>query len=483
MTVESLRAPAERSLGSEAATLCEAFYSTVARLPDAVALRTWDGEIAFSWREYAQRAARIAAGLAGLGVGRGETVALMLSNRPEFHLCDAAALQLGATPFSIYNTSAPAQIAQPFANAENRVVICERQFLQQVLVARKGTSVEHVICVEDPAGGRLPARAASIAEGEAADERARAAEGMLTLEQLEAGAAEIDLQARWHAVEPGDVLTLIYTSGTTGPPKGVEITHASMLAMIRAWTTVMPTSREDRLLSYLPAAHIVDRMTGHYLGMTHGVQLSCVADTRSLPEALREVRPTLWIAVPRVWEKLQAALETAVASEPDEQLRAATLDAIALGERKVEAEQAALAGDGAGPDADLLDAHARADELVLGGLRARIGLDQARFCCSGAAPASSRMLEFFGAIGLEICEGWGMTELSGVASANHPGAARHGTVGPPVPGVEVRLAPDGELLCRGATLMRGYRAAPEQTAETIDADGWLHTGDIGADRR
>jgi long-subunit acyl-CoA synthetase (AMP-forming) len=251
-----------------------------------------------------------------------------------------------------------------------------------------------------------------------------------------------------------------------------------MLAMISAWTSVMPATPEDRLLSYLPAAHIVDRMTGHYLGMTNGVQLSCLADTGSLPAALRAVHPTLWIAVPRVWEKLQTALEMAIANEPDEQLRAATQGAIALGERKVAAEQAAIAGEGDGPDGRLLGEYARADQLALGRLRAQIGLDQARFCCSGAAPASPRMLEFFGAIGLEICEGWGMTELSGVASANLPGAAKHGTVGPPLPGIEVRLANDGELLIRAATTMRGYRLDPDQTAEAIDSDGWLHTGDI-----
>ena len=454
MTVESLGAPVERSRGFQGATLCEAFQATVARHPDACALRSWDGAVELTWRVYAERAARIAAGLAGLGVTRGETVALMLSNRPEFHLCDTGALHLGATPFSIYNTSAPEQITHLFANAANRVVICERQFLDRVRAAREGTSVEQVICIDGPA------------------------EGALALEDLEAQAVEIDLQARWRAVEPEDVLTLIYTSGTTGPPKGVEITHASMLAMIGAWTNVMPAGRGDRLLSYLPAAHIVDRMTGHYLGMTHGVQVSCLADTGSLPAALRAVRPTLWIAVPRVWEKLQTALETAIANEPDGQLRAATHGAIALGERKVAAEQALIAGEGEGPDRQLLGEYERADQLALGRLRAQIGLDQASFCCSGAAPASPRMLEFFGAIGLEICEGWGMTELSGVASANVPGAAKHGTVGPPLPGIEVRLADDGELLVRAATTMRGYRRDPEQTAEAIDSDGWLHTGDV-----
>ena len=456
MTFAAAGSPAQPGSALDASTLCGAFQATVALRPDAVALRTWDGRAEVTWGEYAERVARIAAALAGLGVARGDTVALMLSNRPEFHFCDTAVLHLGATPFSIYNTSAPDQITHMFSNARNRVVICEQPFVERVLAALAGTCVEHVICVED------------------------AVEGTLAIGGLEAAAGEIDLHACSRAVEPEDVLTLIYTSGTTGPPKGVEITHAGMLAMTAAWTGVMPAAPDDRVLSYLPAAHIVDRMSGHYLGMTHGVQLSCVADHGALAAALVKVRPTVWISVPRVWEKLQAALESGIASDPDPARREATLAAIEVGRRKVHAEQAAINGSGEGPDEGLLGEYRRADEALLGGLRAKLGLDQARFCCAGAAPTSRGTLEFFGAIGLEICEGWGMSELSGVGSLNPPGRSRHGTVGPPVPGLELRLAEDGELLCRGAPVMRGYREDPERTAETIDGDGWLHTGDVAA---
>jgi long-chain acyl-CoA synthetase len=447
-------AHAEEKSALETLTLCEAFQGTVARRPDAVALRTWDGSIQFTWREYADRVAAIAAGLAGLGVGPGETVALMLTNRPEFHFCDTAALHVGATPFSIYNTSAPEQIAYLLANARSRVVVCERQFLSRVFAAREGTSVEHVVCVDG------------------------AAEGAVSLEDLEAGTQELDLEASWRAVEPGDVLTLVYTSGTTGPPKGVEITHAGMLAMIGGWTAVRPMRSEDRVLSYLPAAHIVDRMTGHYMGMTHGVSVSCLADIRELPAALPALRPTAFIAVPRVWEKLQAALESAIASQTDDRLRVATENAIDVGRRRVRAEQAAINGSSDEPDAGLLGEYARADELVLGKLRAKIGLDQASWCGSGAAPTALETLEFFDAIGLDISEGWGMSELSGVASISPPDATKHGTVGPALPGLQLRLADDGELLARGPTVMRGYRDDPERTAEAIDSDGWLHTGDV-----
>ncbi len=445
---------AREGLALDAETLCEAFQATVALRPHVVALRTWDGDVEVTWREYAQRVVRVAAGLQGLGVRRGETVALMLTNRPEFHFCDTAGLHLGATPFSIYNTSAPDQIAHMFANARNRVVVCERAFVGRVRAALAGTCVEHVICIDD------------------------ALEGTLSLGELEAGGGEIDLHACARTVQPDDVLTLIYTSGTTGPPKGVEITHAGMLAMTRAWTSVMPTGPDDRVLSYLPAAHIVDRMTGHYLGMTHGVQLSCVADVGELAAALVAVRPTQLTSVPRVWEKLQAALESAIASDPNLTRRDATQAAIEVGRRKVAAEQAAIAGDGERPDPAMLEDYRRADETVLGELRAKIGLDQTRVCCAGAAPTARATLEFFGAIGLELCEGWGMSELSGVGSLNPPGRAKHGTVGQAVSCLDVRLADDGELLCRGTSTMRGYRDDPGRTAETIDADGWLHTGDI-----
>src|SRR6478735_1497253 len=192
-------------------TLCDAFQRTAARHAGRVALRTPGGGVELTWGEYGERVRTIAAGLAALGVARGDTVGLMLANRPEFALCDTAALHLGATPFSIYNTYAPAQITQLFATAANRVVICERQFAPIVLAARPGTAVEHVVCVDG------------------------APEGTVALADVE-GAPDggVDLEAAWRAVEPGDVATLIFTSGTTGPPKGVELTHANLLAQVTA---------------------------------------------------------------------------------------------------------------------------------------------------------------------------------------------------------------------------------------------------------
>jgi long-chain acyl-CoA synthetase len=441
------------SSGLGVATLCEAFQRAAAINPDGVALRTPGGAVEITWREYAERVRSIAAGLAGLGVARGHTVALMMTNRPEFNLCDTAAMHLGATPFSVYNTLAPDQIAHLFGNAENRVVICEAAFAEQVAAA--GGKVEHIVCVDGQPAGTI------------------------TLADLEArGEPGFDFDAAWQAVQPDDVLTLIYTSGTTGPPKGVELTHASMLAEIAATSSVLPITSTDRIASYLPSAHVADRWSSHYQQMVAGLQITCVADIKTIAAALADIRPTLWGGVPRIWEKFKAALEARIDTEADPERKQALQWAVATGIKKVRAEQAAITGEGPGPDEALLAEYAKADELVLSKIRAQIGLDNVAWSVSGAAPTSIDVLEFFGAIGLPICELWGMSELSCCATINPPGRIKIGTVGPALPGVELSIADDGELLCRGPLVMKGYRNEPQKTADTIDADGWLHTGDV-----
>jgi len=307
-----------------------------------------------------------------------------------------------------------------------------------------------------------------------------APDGAVALERLEAdgaGDGELDLSAAWRRVEPADLLTLIYTSGTTGPPKGVEITHGNMLAQLRATTSMLPLEPGDRSVSYLPSAHIADRWAAHYTGMTFAVEITSIPDPRAVAAALPEVRPTVWGAVPRVWERMHAALEAAVTTA-DEERRTAMRWALDCGLRRVRAEQAAMRGEGAGPDPALLTECSRADELVLAPVRARLGLDHARWLVSGAAPIAIELLEYFAAMGLPILELWGMSEVSCCGTINVPGRAIIGTVGVALPGVELHLAGDGELLLRGDTVMRGYRNDPEKTAEAIDDDGWLHTGDI-----
>src|SRR5690348_15270992 len=433
------------------ATMCEAFQATAARYPHELALRTVGGAVTITWGDYAGRVRQIAAGLAGPGVGRADTVALMMTDRPEFHLVDTAALHLGAIPFSVYNTFAAEQIAQVLANAGNRVVLCEEQFVPRLLEVTGGTVVEHVVCVD----GR-PA-------------------GTVTVDEMVAGGDPgFGFEACWRAVQPDDVLTLIYTSGTTGPPKGVEITHAQMMAQLTATSTLLTAGPADRLISYLPLAHIAERSGSHYWPILVGEQVTPLADLKALLGALTDVRPTIFGGVPRVWEKLKAGIETMAAYEPDQARRQAVRDAFGVG---LEYVGAALAGE---VPAGLAEAYQRADEQVLAQIRLLLGLDQVRAAISGAAPIAPEILKFMLALGIPVTEVWGMSECSCIGTANPPDAIRIGTVGKAIPGVQLKLAGDGELLLRGPIVMKGYRNDPARTAEAIDPRGWLHTGDLAA---
>ncbi len=433
---------------TEPNTSCAAFQRSAAIDPDAVAVRSIGGEQTLTWREYAEGVRSVAAGLAALGVGRGDTVALMMGNRVEFYPLEVGAQHTGATSFSVYNTLAPEQLAYVFANAGNRVVICEQQYVDRIRAC--GAPIDTIVCID------------------------AALEGTVGLDELKAmGRADFDFEATWRAVRPEDVLTLVYTSGTTGNPKGVEITHANLLAEARAFHAVLPVCFGDRQTSYLPSAHMADRFCSLYLQQVYGTQITVVPDRSLLPAALADVHPTIWGAVPRVWEKLKAAIEFSVAAEPDDARRDALRWALGVAARKADAQ---LRGEPV--DEQLAVEWARADELVLSGLRAKIGLDQLKWAMSGAAPIPPQTLGFFFGIGIPISEIWGMSELTCVASACPPEQARLGSVGRMLPGMQWRIAEDGEFLVRGPLVMKGYRKQPQQTAEALDPDGWLHTGDI-----
>jgi long-chain acyl-CoA synthetase len=379
-----------------AATMCEALMTTAAQRPDQVALRSPDDSFSLTFAELTGRLAATASILHDLGLRRGDALGLMLVNRPEFHVVDAAAMLLGATPFSLYSTSPAEQIAFVMGDAGNRLVVTEPRFAD---------------VVRDAAGAGVR---------------------VLELDELAGGDEAFDLEPHWRAVTPADLLTLIYTSGTTGPPKGVELTHANMLAELRGVHAAIPLEGGGRWISFLPTAHVADRWGSHYSSlMTYGHTVTPVADPTQLFEVVAQVRPTAFGGVPRVWEKLRAALEASGA--------------------------AALPADA---------------------LKARLGLDESRWFVVGAAPMPVDALEFFAARDIHICEVWGMSEMSCIVTTNRPGATKFGSVGQPIEGMEAWIADDGELLVRGPLVMAGYRNRPDLTGETIDADGWLHTGDI-----
>jgi long-chain acyl-CoA synthetase len=438
--------------GLSGATMCEAFQATAAERPDALALRLKDSDFAASWDEFAATVRKRAAGLSALGVGRGDTVGFMLSNRPAFFLTDTAAMHLGATCFSVYNTSSPEQIEYVVGDAANRVLVTEQAFLDQVLAARERVpTLEHIVVVD----GDAPEGTTSLAE----------------LEEM--AGPEFDFEAAWRAVEPDDVLCLIYTSGTTGPPKGVQLTHANMMAQLRSGQEIWGFPAGGRTISFLPAAHIADRWGNLYSQMAYGRCVHCCPVVQELVAYTIEVKPTVWGGVPRIWEKLKAALETGMAAEADEAKRIATEQALGIGRRWVKAY---LGGDIPG---ELQAEWERADELVFSKIREMLGIDEVECFAVGAAPTPPDVLEFFLGLGIEISELWGMSETTAVATINPPGKVRVGTVGPPIPGVEVKLADDGEVMVRGPVVMKGYRNMPEKTAETFGDDGWLLTGDVG----
>src|SRR4051794_15567897 len=414
-----------RAIG--AATLAEAFRLTAEDHPDRIAVRTLHDEVVHTWAQLRERVDALAGGLHRLGVRRGDTVALMISNRPEFMIADLAAMTLGATPFSIYLTSAPDQVRYVIGDAAAKVAIVEEPFKPLV-----SGLVEHVLTLDD-----WPSQPG------------------------------FDAEPHWRAVAPDDILTLIYTSGTTGPPKGVQIAHRNQMAAVDAVAQRVGFADDSRVISWLPSAHVAERTAHHYLPIVYATTITTCPDPRQIGTYLPAVRPTWFFAVPRVWEKLKAGVEARLGG--DEQ----ALKLLAAGAQRVELEQA---GQPVPPALQqVLDV---AEPKLFAPLRAAIGLDEAELVNVGAAPTPREVLVFFHAIGIPLAEIWGMSETCGAGASNPGERIKIGTVGLPSPGVELKLAPDGELLARSKVVMVGYRNLPERTREALDADGWLHTGDV-----
>jgi len=438
-------------LAADAGTLGLAFRRLAGRLNDKVAVRSLETGDSYSWTGLREKVDALAGGLTRLGIGRGDTVALMMNNRPEFFVSDLGAATIGAVPFSIYQTLPPEQIRYVVGDAGARVAIIEREFVEPFMRAREDLPDVKTVIVVDAAG--VP--------------------GTTTLDAACAPAPGFDAEASAASVKPEDLLTLIYTSGTTGPPKGVQLTHRNVFSLLKPSTQLFQLPEDGDVISWLPSAHIAERALNYYFPLLAGATINTCANPRKIIEFLPKVRPSFFFAVPRIWEKIKSGLEARLASAPED-ARGLMQDAIAAGLERVRLLQA-----GRIVPADLEKRVAEADALYFGPIRQLLGLDRAINVGVGAAPTPRDVLEFFHALGIRLAEGWGMSETTAVGTIPPPDKIKLGTVGKPIGDIEVKIAEDGEILIRGSNIMHSYRNLPDKTAETIDAEGWLATGDVG----
>jgi long-chain acyl-CoA synthetase len=442
-------------------TLPQLFFGAVTRhdKPDALQFKQNGTFQPISSRLLAERVRRTALGLGALGVRAGDRVAIFSENRPEWAIADYACVTSGLTDVPLYPNLPPEQAAYIINNSGSVVIFVsdEAQAAKIVTVRDKCTTLRHVITF---APNRHAGADHTLAEVEALgatvdDETRRAA-----------------YQAAANAVKPDDLATLIYTSGTTGDPKGVMLTHDNLYSNVMGSAACIPFGTGEIGLSFLPLSHIFERMAGHYLMFHVGCSIAYAESIDTVPIDMQVVRPTLVLSVPRLYEKMYArVLENALAG-------GAVKRNIFFWARGV-AEQWANVKLAGGTPAGLLSwKYGIAQKLVFSKLQARTG-GRLRYFVSGGAPLAAEINKFFYAAGLVILEGYGLTETSPVIAVNTPAAFRIGTVGKPIPGSEISIASDGEILTRGPHVMKGYFNKPDATAEAIDGDGWFHTGDIG----
>jgi long-chain acyl-CoA synthetase len=422
-----------------------------------------DGWQTLTWAQAYQRVLRLAAGFAALGLAPGERVALMLPNRSEHVLADLAAVFAGGLGVTFYATLAPEQIAFVAADCDARIAVLDgagelarwQPVLDQLPGLKKIIVLDPAAC---PAGEPYLTWDAFAALGE----------------QQHAADPEL-ISARAAAIAPDDPAALLYTSGTTGNPKGVLLTHHNIAYELAAGDALGIVPRGVQWVSYLPLAHIAERMFSIYLPMFTAGHVHFCPDTPQLVRVVGKVRPTAFFGVPRVWEKVRAGIEALFALEQDEDKRAAVAQAMETGRRYV---QSCQYGEVTSPE--LAAEFEAADAAVLAPIRGLLGLDRAEIVSSAAAPLPPDVAAFFSGLGMKILDIYGMTETTGAFTTNTPDAFKIGTVGQPHPGMEVRIADDGEICARGPLSTPGYLNQPDLTADLIDADGWLHTGDIGS---
>jgi long-chain acyl-CoA synthetase len=439
------------------------FFARAASQGDALALRRKERGVwqRVSWSQYALAVRRVAAALVAAGLRRGDRVAILGQNRPEWLYCHLGTMAAGGVTCGVYPSSSPEQIQYLLEHSGARVLFLEdEEQVEKALPVLGSTAVERAIVWD--AKGLFGF----------ADEHLALFEQFVRQGSDILGADSAQVREAEAGVRPDDTAMIIYTSGTTGPPKGAMLSHRNILFMAAALMAANPASAEDEGVSYLPFAHIYENLVSLMLPLQAGSVVSFVEKPETLFQNLREVSPTVLAGVPRVWEKMASTVELRM-QDSTWLKRKAYRWALGVGRR-----HARLLREGHEPRSSL--AHRIARVSVLAPLRRLLGLDRLRLGLCGAAPASPDLFEYFHALGVPLLEGYGQTESTGVISASRMGRARIGTVGEPLSGVEVHIAADGEVLTRGPHVFQGYFKDPELSAATVDADGWLHTGDVGA---
>lgn len=415
-----------------------------------------------NWRTVREMTLDVAAGLIAVGVEPGERVCIMARNCIEHVIADSGAMHAGAVPVSVYLTLAPEQVVWYARHAAPSVVVLEgSDQLARWSIALADPQVvanlRAVIVIDAACAGEHRSWDKFAEDGQWARHFSSAALGR-----------------RMVAVRPDDPATILYTSGTTGDPKGVVLTHHNILYEVEAARVAADFTRPGITVSYLPLAHVAERLLGLYVPQVQSGHVHLIGDPAELVSALAEVRPTRFFGVPRVWEKIMTGVSARLSAETDEQRRAAVAAAMQAGRAHVESRQV---GESTSPEVE--QRFAQCDAAVLAPIRALLGLDRAEWTVSAAAPMPLEVANFFAGLGLAILDVYGMSETTASVTAGTPSRFRLGTVGRPLPGIELRLADDGEIFTRGPVVTPGYLDNPGATAALIDADGWVHTGDIG----
>jgi long-chain acyl-CoA synthetase len=412
-----------------------------------------------SYRTYASEVRAVAKSLIALGFQPRQTTCILGFNRPEWVLMDFATMCAGGAPAGIYTTCSPSEVAYIIRHAESPIVLVENKEQWEKVRAERANlpDLKHVVMMQG-----APAIDDPMVLGW--EQFLSKGEGILD--------AKVD--ERIKALEPSQLATLIYTSGTTGPPKGVMLSHENL-----AWTAdcakgLVGSGPDDRSLSYLPLSHIAEQMFTIHGPITGGSAVYFAESIEKVPENLKEVQPTIFFGVPRIWEKFHAGISARLGQATGVKKTLATWAMNTAG------KVAELRSQGKEPEGFLAAQYRLAQKLVFSKLKPAIGLGSARICVSGAAPIAKEVLEFFAKLDILVLEVYGQSEDTGPTSFNQPNKFKLGTVGPIIPGIEVKIAEDGEILVKGKNVFMGYYKEPEATAETLSPDGWLHSGDLGA---